>query len=159
MHLNFGMVMSAEENSLRNFVLPVRVYYEDTDAAGMVYYANYLKFMERARTEWLRVLGFQQSRMVEDQGVAFVARSAAIEYLKSARLDDLLEIDTRVASVGRAQVVFDQRVLRGDEILASGMMRIACVDPTRGRPCAMPNDLLDMFRCLLPVLPVQKTLN
>ena len=135
----------------RNFVLPVRVYYEDTDAAGMVYYANYLKFMERARTEWLRQLGFQQSRMVEVQGVAFVARSAAVDYLKPARLDDLLEIDTRVASVGRAQVVFDQRVLRGAEILAQGLMRIACVNPARdSRACALPSDLLALFRQLAP---------
>lgn len=141
--------MPSEAKLSQNFILPVRVYYEDTDAAGMVYYANYLKFMERARTEWLRQLGFQQSRMVEEQGVAFVARSAAVEYLKSARLDDLLEIDTRVESVGRAQVVFDQRVLRGAEVLATGMMRIACVDPARGRPCAMPPALLGMFRRLV----------
>lgn len=145
------MAMSAEEKMSRNFVLPVRVYYEDTDAAGMVYYANYLRFMERARTEWLRQLGFQQSRMVEVQGVAFVARSAAVDYLKPARLDDLLEIDTRVASVGRAQVVFDQRVLRGAEILAQGLMRIACVNPGRGgRACALPSDLLALFRQLAP---------
>lgn len=143
------MVMQAEEKMSRNFVLPVRVYYEDTDAAGMVYYANYLKFMERARTEWLRVLGFEQSRLVETQGVAFVARSAAVEYLKPARLDDLLEIDTRVASVGRAQVVFDQRVLCNTEIRAQGLMRIACVNPSRGgRACALPADLLALFRQL-----------
>ncbi len=141
--------MTTERNTQRNFVLPVRVYYEDTDAAGMVYYANYLKFMERGRTEWLRALGFQQSRMVEEQGVAFVARSSAVEYLRSARLDDLLEIDTRVDSVGRAQVVFDQRVLRGGETLATGLMRIACVDPSRGRACAMPPDVHEMFRRLL----------
>ena len=105
----------------------------------------------RARTEWLRQLGFQQSRMVEVQGVAFVARSAAVDYLKPARLDDLLEIDTRVASVGRAQVVFDQRVLRGAEILAQGLMRIACVNPARdGRACALPSDLLALFRQLAP---------
>ncbi len=143
------MAMGAEEKISRNFVFPVRVYYEDTDAAGMVYYANYLKFMERARTEWLRVLGFQQSRMVETQGVAFVARSAAVEYLKPARLDDALMVDTRVASVGRAQVVFDQRVLRSSETLAQGLMRIACVDPSRGgRACALPADLLELFRQL-----------
>lgn len=141
--------MPSETRSSTRFILPVRVYYEDTDAAGMVYYANYLKFMERARTEWLRQLGFLQSRMVEEQGVAFVARSAAVEYLKSARLDDLLDIDTRVDSVGRAQVVFDQRVLRGDEVLATGMMRIACVDPARGRPCAMPRDVLKLFQGLV----------
>lgn len=133
-----------------SFTLPVRVYYEDTDAAGMVYYANYLKFMERARTEWLRQLGFHQSRMVETHGVAFVARSAAVDYLKPARLDDLLAIDTRLASLGRAQVVFEQRVLRGDELLASGLMRIACIDPVRGRPCALPADVLKLFQGLLP---------
>jgi acyl-CoA thioester hydrolase len=146
------MQIVLEEKILRNFVLPVRVYYEDTDAAGMVYYANYLKFMERARTEWLRVLGFQQSRMIEAQGVAFVARSAAVEYLKSAHLDDLLEIDTRVASVARAQLVFDQRVMRGTETLATGLVRIACVDPSRGgKPCALPSELLSLFRQLMQV--------
>ena len=133
----------------RNFSLPIRVYYEDTDAAGMVYYANYLKFMERARTEWLRVLGFQQSRLVEEQGIAFVARSASVEYLKSARLDDLLEVVTSIESVGRAQLVFAQRVERGGEVLATGLMRIACVDPVRGKPCAMTPALLEMFNGLL----------
>ncbi|MBV2234868.1 MAG: tol-pal system-associated acyl-CoA thioesterase [Sterolibacterium sp.] len=132
-----------------SFMLPVRVYYEDTDAAGMVYYANYLRFMERARTEWLRQLGFQQSRMVEEQGVAFVARSAAVDYLKPARLDDQLTIASRVIAVGRAQVTFEQHVLRATQTLASGVIRIACVDPARGRPCAMPADLLRLFQGLV----------
>jgi acyl-CoA thioester hydrolase len=135
----------------RNFILPVRIYYEDTDAAGMVYYANYLKFMERGRTEWLRQLGFVQSRMVDELGVAFVARTSKVDYLKSARLDDLLEVVSEVASVGRAQVVFAQRVLRDGEVLAEGTMRIACVDPARGRACAMPPNLHALFARLLPV--------
>ena len=134
----------------RNFVYPLRIYYEDTDAAGMVYYANYLKFMERARTEWLRSLGFEQSRMVETHGVAFVARSAAVEYLRPARLDDALEVVNTLESLGRAQVVFDQRVRRGEEILATGRMRIACVDPGCGRPVALPPSLHALFARLLP---------
>ncbi len=134
----------------RNFVYPLRIYYEDTDAAGMVYYANYLRFMERARTEWLRALGFEQSRMVETHGVAFVARSAAVEYLRPARLDDALTVVSSIESLGRAQVVFDQQVQRGAETLATGRIRIACVDPACGRPVALPAVLHALFARLLP---------
>ena len=132
-----------------NFVLPVRVYYEDTDAAGMVYYANYLKFMERARTEWLRVRGFQQSLVVQEHGVAFVARSAEVDYLKPARLDDMLEVVSSVDSLGRAQIVFAQNILRAGETLVTAKMRIACVDPSRGKPCAMPPAIHAIFKSLL----------
>ena len=88
----------------------VRVYYEDTDAAGVVYYANYLKFMERARTEWLRTLGFEQSQLVREQGLGFVARSVSIDYLKPARLDDMLDVVSGIDTASRAQIVFAQRV-------------------------------------------------
>lgn len=133
------------------FAWPVRVYYEDTDAAGMVYYANYLRFMERARSEWLRALGFNQSTMVATHGLAFVARSAQVDYFKPARLDDALIIASRMAEVKRAQVVFDQQILRGTELLARGRIRIACMDPATGRPAAMSADLLELFRAQLPV--------
>ena len=135
-----------------NFVLPVRVYYEDTDAAGVVYYANYLKFLERARTEWLRALGFEQTRLAEQLGIAFVARSIAAEYLKPARLDDLLNVSSAIESVGRAQVVFAQSILRdgakGTQLLLTATMRIACIEPSRMRPAAMPNDIYETFKTL-----------
>lgn len=145
-----------------SFNYALRIYYEDTDAAGMVYYANYLRFMERARSEWLRVLGFQQSQLVASHGIAFVARSAQIDYLRPARLDDELILVNRIRDVGRAQVSFDQRVVRVQtgadactdtrdaELLAHGVVRIACIQPATGRPTALPPDMLQAFRQLLP---------
>lgn len=132
-----------------SFVLPVRVYYEDTDAAGIVYYASYLKFLERARTEWLRALGFGQRGLAE-QGIAFAARSIAVEYLKPARLDDALNVVSEIESVGRVQIVFAQRVLRaeGAELLLTSSMRIACIEPAGMRPAAMPNDIYETFKAL-----------
>ncbi|OIQ99022.1 acyl-CoA thioesterase YbgC [mine drainage metagenome] len=135
-----------------NFVLPIRVYYEDTDAAGVVYYASYLKFLERARTEWLRALGYEQRRLAGDFGVAFVARSISAEYLKPALLDDLLNVSSTIESVGRVQVVFGQNVLResaqGVELLLTAKMRVACVDSARMKAAAMPEDVFQTFRIL-----------
>ncbi len=137
--------MKAEQ---RNFVLPVRVYYEDTDAAGMVYYANYLKFMERARTDWIRALGFEHSQVMQELGVAFVVRTAVVEYLKPARLDDALEIVSSIESLGRAQVVFAQNVERRGDSLVMAKIRVACVDPVRGKPCAIPRMIHEIFNAL-----------
>jgi len=139
-----------------SFVFPVRVYYEDTDAAGIVYYANYLKFFERARTEWLRTLGFEQKRLVEDFGIAFAARSVSVEYLKPARLDDALNVVSEIESLGRVQIIFSQRILRdgvpsamqGPELLLTSTMRIACITPAGMRPAAMPEDIYETFKAL-----------
>lgn len=128
------------------FTLTVRVYYEDTDAAGVVYYANYLRFCERARTEWLRQLGFEQNGLLSTDKVAFVVRSVAADYLLPARLDDLVTVSTRIASVGRASIVFAQSVLRNEELLFDSRISVACVDLVRGRPIAIPAAL----RALLP---------
>lgn len=132
-----------------SFTLPVRIYYEDTDAAGVVYYASYLKFLERARTEWLRALGFEQTRLVEDMGIAFAARSISAEYLKAARLDDLLAVVSTVESLGRAQLVFAQRVERGNDILLTSKMRIACFDPVRGKATAIPKSIHEKLKSLI----------
>ena len=132
-----------------SFTLPVRVYYEDTDAAGVVYYASYLKFLERARTEWLRALGFEQTRLVEDMGIAFAARSISAEYLKPARLDDLLAVVSTVESLGRAQLVFAQRVERGQDILLTSKMRIACFDPVRSKATAIPKSIHEKLKALI----------
>lgn len=133
--------------------LACRVYYEDTDAAGIVYYANYLRFLERGRTEFLRALGQQQSALMAQgtQGagrIAFAVRSVQAEYLKPAKLDDEILVDTAVASVGRAQLVFAQRVLRDAETLLEATIRVACMDPERGRPVAMPRELHQRFKSL-----------
>lgn len=123
------------------FSVPVRVYYEDTDAAGLVYYAGYLRFLERGRAEWLRARGVQQGRLAQDAGIAFAVRSLSIEYLKAARLDDLLTVSTAVSSLGRAQAVFAQRIERAGEVLVEANVRVACIDAQRLRPVAIPRTI------------------
>lgn len=131
--------------------LQLRVYYEDTDAAGIVYYANYLRFIERGRTELLRTLGHDQNALMKE-GIAFAVRSAGVEFLKPARLDDLLIVETAVAALGRAQVTFGQRILRDGELLLDAKIRVACIDPARGRPIPMPRTLHQQLSAL-PGLP------
>jgi acyl-CoA thioester hydrolase len=131
------------------FCTPIRVYYEDTDAGGVVYYANYLRFFERARTEWLRALGCEQSALLRETGVAFVARSAQLEYLKPAKLDDELNILSKIESVGRAQVIFAQRAECRGEVIVEARMRIASLDPLKGKAVAMPREVYEQFKALL----------
>lgn len=121
--------------------LGVRVYYEDTDAGGVVYYANYLKYLERARTEFIRALGVEQRRLAEETGLAFAVRSLSAEYLKPAKLDDLLEVHTAIGEVGRAQVTFAQSIRRGGETLLTASVRVACLDLARGKPAPLPAPL------------------
>jgi acyl-CoA thioester hydrolase len=134
--------------AMQNFSLPVRVYYEDTDAGGVVYYANYLCFLERARTELLRTLGFGQAHLAQESGIAFAVRSLSVEFLKPARLDDQLEISTGIESLGRAQAVFSQRIERGGETLLTATVRLACLDLQRGRATAMPADIYEELKKL-----------
>jgi acyl-CoA thioester hydrolase len=130
------------------FAIPVRIYYEDTDAGGVVYYANYLKFFERCRTEWMRQVGHDQSQLAADAGIAFVARKAACEYLKPARLDDLLSIGLEVERLTRVRVVFRQHVRRGDEELVTGTVEIACVHAATMRPAPIPDFLHSKLEAL-----------
>ena len=129
-------------------VLTVRVYYEDTDAGGVVYYANYLKYLERARTELLRALGVEQRQLVEETGLAFAVRSLAAEYLKPAKLDDLLEVTTTVQALGRAQVTFAQSIRRSEEILLTATVRVACLDLAKGKAAAMPKPIHEKLKSL-----------
>ena len=115
---------------------PIRVYYEDTDLAGIVYYANYLKFIERGRSEWLRDLGIDQMAM-KDAGVVFAARRVEADYLSPAHFDDSLTVTTRLAQMTPARIIVDQDVLRGDQILFKSRVTIACVGTT-GRPTRIP---------------------
>ena len=123
----------------------IRVYFEDTDAAGIVYYANYLKFAERARTDMLRDLGISHADMMRQGGRVLVVRRCEIEYLRPAKLDDLLTIETDVAKLGGASVDLVQRVLRGAELLAELKVLVVCID-RNGRPARIP----EYVRATLP---------
>jgi len=121
------------------FTWTVRVYYEDTDAGGIVYYANYLKFFERARTEWLRSLGIHQQDLLANESVAFVVRSASVDYLAAARLDDEITLRLNVEKLGRASVQFAQQAWRGDILLSSASVKVGCVDAATLRPRSLPD--------------------
>ncbi|RUR38434.1 tol-pal system-associated acyl-CoA thioesterase [Vreelandella populi] len=128
--------MSALSTST-SFSMPIRVYMEDTDAGGIVYYVNYLKFMERARSEWLRAQGLDQQTLL-DEGTQLVVYRLACHYAKPARLDEALEVTASITDVGRCRVTFEQRVQRGKELLCSATVEIACLDAKRLRPKAWP---------------------
>ena len=130
------------------FTWTVRVYYEDTDTGGIVYYANYLKFFERARTEWLRAAGFEQRAMADQHGLQFVVAEMRCQYARPARLDDVIEIDVRVSHLARVSLVFEQTARRGDEILATAWVKAACIDSRRFCPAAMPDDMRAAFATL-----------
>ncbi len=121
----------------------MRVYWEDTDAAGIVFYANYLKFFERARSEWLRSLGFEQEALRRDAGIAFVVAETAVRYRRPARLDDVLSVSVDVVHLGQASLEIAQQSRRADELLAEATIRIGCVELGTFRPCRIPNDIRD----------------
>lgn len=121
-------------------VHPVRVYYEDTDAAGIVYYANYLRFIERARSEWVRGLGIDQTRLRAETGIVFAVRSVTADYLRPAVLDDLLEVRTTPRAITGARIVLDQDVWRADVRLFAAQVTLVCLTPA-GTPARLPRDL------------------
>jgi len=123
--------------------ISVRVYWEDTDAGGVVFYANYLKFFERARTEWLRALGVEQTALKAESGAIFVVAEVQLRYLAAARLDDLLTITVKVLDQGAASLALEQQAWRGDTLLAEGRVRVGCVDSETLRPRRMPKQILD----------------
>jgi acyl-CoA thioester hydrolase len=120
------------------FSTPMRVYYEDTDSSGVVYHANYLKFMERARTEWLRAFGFEQDELLARHGVILVVHSIKVDFLKPARFNDLLQVTVTLGRRGRASVTIHQGVRRDDLVLCEGEIKIACLVAESFTPCAMP---------------------
>jgi acyl-CoA thioester hydrolase len=127
------------------FTFPIRVYWEDTDAGGIVFYANYLKFFERARTEWLRSLGISQSTLRESTGGMFIVGETQVSYLRPARLDDELLVTARLEQQGRASLVISQQALHlnGGAVLAQGRIRIGWVDAASLRPARIPLTLLE----------------
>ena len=125
------------------FSWPVRIYWEDTDAGGVVYHASYLRFLERARTEWLRAQGVDQQRVRNDDGVIFVVRDLTIEFLLSARLDDELDVTVESGEWRSASMTFDQRIVRRVDgaVVAGARVRAACINAATFRPCRIPNHL------------------
>ncbi len=137
-------VQAQSPQPLQPFYWPVRVYYEDTDAGGVVFYANYLRFMERARSEWLRALGFEQPRLAAEHGVLFVVRAVQIEYLRPSRFNDSLQVTVEVVNVGASRIRFLQRVLRGQkqhEELVTAAVDVVCVTTDGFKPSRVPREL------------------
>lgn len=123
----------------------LRVYWEDTDAGGVVFYANYLRFFERARTEWLRTLGVQQQRLRDDSGAIFVVTDAAVRYRAPARLDDLIDVSVELRRHGTASLTLFQRAERCGTLLADGEVRIGCVDHGSFRPRRIPDEVMALI--------------
>ena len=123
------------------YSFPVRVYFENTDAGGVVYHGEYLKFLERARTEWLRHLGFDHQALARDYRVAFVVTGAAIDFARAARLDDNLAVSVRLDSLGKVRCVFNQEVRRDDEVLVKASITVACVTGESFKPVEIPEAL------------------
>jgi len=128
-----------------NFIWPVRVYYEDTDAGGVVFYANYLKFFERARTEMLRSLGYELDELVATANILFVVRSVQVDYLKPARFNQQLAVSAKIATSSKTSLTFEQTISHGDTVLCTSLIRIACVDASSLRPKAIPDYLLEQL--------------
>ncbi len=131
------------------FSFPVRVYYEDTDSGGVVYYANYLKFLERARTEWLRAAGFELPELLRDHNVIFVVRSVAIEYLRPAQFNDELTVTVHMEKLGRSTIEVFQTVER-DARLIEASVKIVCVDGTSFKPVSIPPHIRQQLESLSP---------
>ena len=127
----------------RRYSWPVRVYYEDTDSGGVVYYANYLKFFERARTEWLRSMGLNQDKLAQEQEMIFVVRRVALEFASPARLDDMLEISVEPRKLAHVYIQFVQEARCGTRVLARAEVKVACLDRSNFKPVAMPQSLRD----------------
>ena len=133
---------------MREFNWQVRVYYEDTDSGGVVYYANYLRFMERARTEWLRSFGIEQDTLAQQDGLIFAVRSVHVEYVKPAKFNDLLDVSVAISNSGKASLTFDQAICRADsqkQLLCNGQVKIACLDRETFRPQAIPENIREAF--------------
>ena len=130
----------------KKFSWPVRVYYEDTDAGGVVYYANYLKFFERARTEWLRSLGLNQDKLAQEEGLIFVVRRALLDFARPARLDDMLEVTVEPRKVARVYIDLTQEASCRMQVLARAEIRAACLNQRTFKPVAMPQSFRESIQ-------------
>ncbi len=132
-------MIESEQSRQGNFSIPIRVYYEDTDAGGLVYYANYLKFMERARTEWLRGLGFEQDALSVEEGVIFAVRAVKVDFYKPGRFNDLLQATVNIRRRGGASLTLKQEVQRNSTTLCEAEVKLACLDAQSLSPRSIPN--------------------
>ena len=132
---------NAQQSPLFTFDFPQRVYFEDTDAGGVVYHAQYLKFLERARTEWLRYLGFTNSELEKRYKMLFVVNEIAAEFIKPARLDDAINISVAIENLGRVRVTFHQEIRRGEDILVKARVSVATVAVDSFKPIEIPADV------------------
>ncbi|MFZ7108420.1 tol-pal system-associated acyl-CoA thioesterase [Avibacterium avium] len=130
---------------MQRFSLPIRVYYEDTDAGGVVYHARYLHFFERARTDYLRELGFSQQALLDEHNLAFVVKTMQIDYRLAAKLDDLLTVETEVSVIKGATILFSQQIKRNDVLICTAEVKVACVDLTKMKPVAIPQEIKAAF--------------
>jgi acyl-CoA thioester hydrolase len=129
------------------FALPVRVYFQDTDAGGVVYHASYVNFLERARTEWLRErCGYSNGGLMKEFGAVFVVRSLKLDYLKPALLDDLLSVTAQIKETGRSRVVLLQNVMRGEEVLVEAEIQLVCVAADNFKPVSVPEVLRNQWK-------------
>lgn len=134
---------------MQSFVWPIRIYYEDTDAGGLVYHANYLKFMERARSEWLRSLGYEQDALIKQHGIQFAVRSVALDYYKPALFNDLLHAGASIRQLRHASITFEQLIIRPlgsgasgtEEVLTRGVVKVASLDATSFKPKPIPQTI------------------
>lgn len=132
------------------FAWPLRVYYEDSDAGGVVYHSNYLNFMERARTEWLRSLGFEQTELRDQLNVLFVVRSLQLQYKKPAKFNDAITVESTIQHMGRSLLTFEQRILRGDgQLLTTATVEVACLQADSMKPTRIPPIMQQAFKKLV----------
>jgi acyl-CoA thioester hydrolase len=133
---------------MSQFDWPVRVYYEDTDGGGVVYHANYLKFMERARTEWLRSLGFEQTKLKIQLRILFVVRKLKLQYLRPARFDDALIVGTSLIGTGRSLLEFEQIIQCNDALLTRATIEVVCVDADQFKPVSIPTPIRNAMQIM-----------
>ncbi len=138
--------MIANMSKSKVFSLPVRVYFQDTDAGGVVYHANYLNFMERARTEWLRAHGYSNAGLMKEFGMVFVVRSMKLDYLKPALLDDSLDVTALIKDIGRSRLTLLQTVRRGEELLTEAEVHLVCVSLENFKPVSVPEVLRNQWK-------------
>jgi acyl-CoA thioester hydrolase len=131
---------------MMKFDWPVQVYYEDTDAGGVVYHSQYLNFMERARTEFLRSLGLKQTVLRDELEILFVVRDIQIRFKKPAKFDDVLKVQTQLNKVGRSLLAFEQNIYRGDEHLIAAKVEVVCISADRFKPVSIPDKMLGLFK-------------
>jgi len=147
---------TSQENSHQTFVLPVRVYYEDTDAGGVVYHSNYINFFERARTEWLRQLGYELDELAQNEQLIFVVRALSCDYLRPAKFNDELFVSAEIIKLGKTSIQFEQKVMRAStnpniecEVLAKGTVTVVSVHAIKFKPIRLPKQIMETIKSVI----------